>query len=426
MSADSPLEVISTLPPNFQPVTEQLLKFISPHVKSSSDGQKFFDWTGFKNAIDDYPGVDIVIEGFDSPSTSKVAFKELPLQTTNSLIVTLSMPIAKDSVIAALKPLFTDLQSAKDKGVASFKQISPGDPSKRPPVPAVHGWECRLLLLAEKPSQTSDFSALVGTVQIASPKLSTEEKWYALDEASTEEITLDVTVMKLGVEAGFQGYSPKFLIYHIFKLYKAKMPQSVTSPITYFDVVSTLPQDFKEAAGQLVNFFSPHVNEISSGVKQLNWASLKDSVDDYPGIELVIAGFSVPGAATTTFKDLPDYCAAALRDPLSVPIPSDLSSTLSRSFSDLRYAKQAGWADFKQRESTAQYGWEYRVLAMVPNPSVAEDFIALLATIQLDSPKISDESGWYEANQLYSTDISVNPVMMKLAVNKDFKAPATA
>lgn len=203
------------------------------------------------------------------------------------------------------------------------------------------------------------------------------------------------------------------------------MPQPVTSPLTYFDVVSTLPQDFKETAGQLVNFFSPHVNEISSGVKQLNWASLKDSVDDYPGIELVIAGFSVPGAATTTFKDLPDYCAAALRDPLSVPIPSDLSSTLSRSFSDLRYAKQAGWADFKQRESTAQYGWEYRVLAMVPNPSVAEDFIALLATIQLDSPKISDESGWYEANQLYSTDISVNPVMMKLAVNKDFKALTT-
>ncbi|EUC60558.1 delta-endotoxin CytB, putative [Rhizoctonia solani AG-3 Rhs1AP] len=205
MSADSPLEVISTLPPNFQPVTEQLLKFISPHVKSSSDGQKFFDWTGFKNAIDDYPGVDIVIEGFDSPSTSKVAFKELPSQTADGLIVTLSMPIAKASVIAALKPLFTDLQSAKDKGVASFKQISPGDPSKRPPVPAVHGWECRLLLLAEKPSQTSDFSALVGTVQIASPKLSTEEKWYALDEASTEEITLDVTVMKLGVEAGFQA-----------------------------------------------------------------------------------------------------------------------------------------------------------------------------------------------------------------------------
>ncbi|KEP50602.1 putative delta-endotoxin CytB [Rhizoctonia solani 123E] len=401
----SPLKVISTLPPNFQPVTEQLLKFISPHVKSSSDGPKFFDWAGFKYALDDYPGVDIVIEGFDSPSTSKVAFKELPLQTTNSLIVTLSMPIAKDSVIAALKPLFTDLQSAKDKGVASFKQISPGDPSKRPPVPAVHGWECRLLLLAEKPSRTSDFSAMVGTVQIASPKLSTEEKWYALDEASTEEITLNVTVMKLGVEAGFQGLS---------------------LALTYFDVVSTLPQDFKETAGQLVNFFSPHVNEISSGVKQLNWASLKDSVDDYPGIELVIAGFSVPGAVTTTFKDLPDYCAAALRDPLSVPIPSDLSSTLSRSFSDLRYAKQAGWADFKQRESTAQYGWEYRVLTMVPNPSVAEDFIALLATIQLDSPKISDESGWYEANQLYSTDISVNPVMMKLAVNKDFKALTTA
>ncbi|KDN42551.1 hypothetical protein RSAG8_06694, partial [Rhizoctonia solani AG-8 WAC10335] len=202
--------------------------------------------------------------------------------------------------------------------------------------------------------------------------------------------------------------------------------QPISQPHIYFNLISTLSQDFKEAAGQLVDFFSPHVNELSTGVKQLNWTSLKNSVDDYPGIELVMAGFSASGAATMSFKDLPDYCAAALRKPLSVPTPSDLSSTLSKSFSELNYAKQAGWADFKQHESTVQYGWEYRVLTMVPNPSISEDFVALLATIRLDSGKIPDEPGWYEVNQLYSTDISVNTVTMKLAVNKEFKVPTTA
>ncbi|CAE6488574.1 unnamed protein product [Rhizoctonia solani] len=197
--------------------------------------------------------------------------------------------------------------------------------------------------------------------------------------------------------------------------------QPLSQPLRYFNTISTLPQDHKEAAGHLVSFFSPHVDELSTGVKQLNWTSLKNSVDAYPGIELVIEGYRAPGASATTFKDLPDCSTAAIRDPLSVPIPSNFSSILSTVFSDLKYAKQAGWADFKHCDSPTQYDWEYRLLTMIPNPSVSDDFIASLATIQFGSQTIVNESQWYETNQLYSTDITLNPTTMKLVVNKGFK-----
>ncbi|CAE7140074.1 unnamed protein product [Rhizoctonia solani] len=563
MSAPSPLVLVSTLPPNLQPVTNELIKFVSPHVKPADNGQNFFDWPGFKNAMDNYPGVDIVIEGFNTPNTSKSPFKDLPSQIAASLIGTLNMPISDEVLIPALKATFDDLQSAKDNGTASFKQISPGKPGF-PPVPAVHGWEIRALLLAENVSRTADFAGQVSTVQIASSKLSKEEDWYQLDEQSTQEITVDLVMMKLGVSPEFTELTRRYAItsayvLHVWGDYIAKLLGSILShrlpeallksypaipvrissparlicnlsrstrcseeypttgkpsdpfnphstcliiahspysikfdllaliysgpyasllvpttylpkPLTtlvasfrvstqqnrhvvctpilvarlvgtkpylsaslylsvpplYFNLISTLPQDFKGATGHLVNFFSAHVNELPTGAKQLNWASLKDSVDNYPGIELVIEGFSAPSATTRTFKDLPDYCATALREPLSVPISSsDLSSVLSASFSDLKYAKQAGWADFKQRESTARYGWEYRILTMVPNPSLSEDFVALLSTIHLDSPNIPNEPVWYEANQLYSTDVSVKSVSMKLAVNKEFQVPTT-
>ncbi|KDN42552.1 hypothetical protein RSAG8_06695, partial [Rhizoctonia solani AG-8 WAC10335] len=198
------LNIFSDLPPNFQSVTEQLVKFISPHVQPSN-GAKSFNWPSFKNAMDNYDGVDIVIAGFNSPSTSKTPFKKLPTQCAGELIGPLSMPIAEADLALFLKKTFNDLKSAKENGWADFKQLSPGEPGKRPPVPAVYGWEYRTLLLAESSSRTSDFPALIGVMTIGSSKLAKEIDWYQLDESSDEEITLDLTSMKLAVDPGFQA-----------------------------------------------------------------------------------------------------------------------------------------------------------------------------------------------------------------------------
>ncbi|CUA74233.1 hypothetical protein RSOLAG22IIIB_05462 [Rhizoctonia solani] len=196
-------EIFSTLPPNLEPATDELVKFISPHVKSKGD-VKLFDWVSFKDAIDNYPGVDIVLEGYKSPDPSKHPFNELPSVCTGQLVESLNMPLPKEDLAAFLKQAFNDLSSAKEGGWASFKEISPGDPGKRPPIPAVTGWEFRKLLLAESRSRSSDFPALVVTTEFAS-ELSKVEDWYQLDQASAKEVTLSITMMKLGVSPSFQA-----------------------------------------------------------------------------------------------------------------------------------------------------------------------------------------------------------------------------
>ncbi|CUA67912.1 hypothetical protein RSOLAG22IIIB_07600 [Rhizoctonia solani] len=205
MSSDQrSFEIFSTLPPNLQPPADEVVKFISPHVKESGDGVKSFDWPSFKEALDNYPGVDIVIEGFKSPETSKNPFNNLPSVCARELIDPLSMPLPKEDITQFMKGVLNDLKSAKESGRADFKLISPGDPGKKPPVLAVTGWEIRVLLLSESRSRSSDFPALVGTIQLAG-ELDKEEDWYRLGEDSTKEVALDITTMKLGVSPEFQA-----------------------------------------------------------------------------------------------------------------------------------------------------------------------------------------------------------------------------
>ncbi|KAL5639606.1 hypothetical protein ACGC1H_006274 [Rhizoctonia solani] len=210
-TAQKPFEIISTLPPNLQPTAERLADFISPHVQSSN-GPQLFDWTSFKNAVDDYEGVELVIGGFHSPSTSNVPFNSLPSQCAGQIVKPLSMPIAEDHITPVLKRTLANLKSAKENGWASFKQVSEGytKPGGFPffrstTVPPVNGWEYRALILAENRSQTSDFTAMVVTIFISSSKHPEEEDWFNIDEGSSEEMTLDLKSMKLAVEPGFQA-----------------------------------------------------------------------------------------------------------------------------------------------------------------------------------------------------------------------------
>ncbi|KEP47024.1 putative delta-endotoxin CytB [Rhizoctonia solani 123E] len=210
-TAQKPFEIISTLPPNLQPTAERLVAFISPHVQSTN-GSKLFNWSSFKNAVDDYEGVELVIGGFHSPSASKTPFNSLPSQCAGHIVKPLSMPIAEDDITPVLKRALVNLKAAKENGWASFKEVSEGHtkPGSFPlyrstTVPPVNGWEYRALVLAENRSQTSDFIAMVVTIFITSSKHPKEEDWFNLDEGSSEEMTLDLKSMKLAVEPGFQA-----------------------------------------------------------------------------------------------------------------------------------------------------------------------------------------------------------------------------
>ncbi|CUA74282.1 hypothetical protein RSOLAG22IIIB_11099 [Rhizoctonia solani] len=210
-TAQKPFEIVSTLPPDLQPTGERVANYISPHVQPSN-GPNLFNWTSFKNAIDDYEGVALVIDGFHSPSSSHVPFNSLPSQCAGQITTPLPMPIAQDDVLPVLKRALTNLKSAKENGWATFKVVSEAQtkPSRIPlfpptVIPPVTGWEYRVLVLSESRSKAKDLAALVVTIFITSSKHAKEEDWFNLDQDSAEEMSLEIKSMKLAVEPGFEG-----------------------------------------------------------------------------------------------------------------------------------------------------------------------------------------------------------------------------
>ncbi|CUA74285.1 hypothetical protein RSOLAG22IIIB_11103 [Rhizoctonia solani] len=210
-TAQKPFEIVSTLPPDLQPTGERVANYISPHVQPSN-GPNLFNWTSFKNAIDDYEGVALVIDGFHSPQSRDIPFNSLPLACAGQITTPLSMPIGEDDVAPVLQRSLTNLRSAKENGWASFKVVSEGQtkPSRIPlfpptVIPPVTGWEYRVLVLSESRSKAKDLAALVVTIFITSSKHAKEEDWFNLDQNSTEHMSLEIKSMKLAVEPGFEG-----------------------------------------------------------------------------------------------------------------------------------------------------------------------------------------------------------------------------
>ncbi|KDN42553.1 hypothetical protein RSAG8_06696, partial [Rhizoctonia solani AG-8 WAC10335] len=72
-------DVLSTLPVSFQHTGAQVVRFLSDYVKlDESKGVKSFHWTEFKNAVDNLPDVDFVIEAHTVESVAPGPVVQLP------------------------------------------------------------------------------------------------------------------------------------------------------------------------------------------------------------------------------------------------------------------------------------------------------------------------------------------------------------
>ncbi|KDN44021.1 hypothetical protein RSAG8_05753, partial [Rhizoctonia solani AG-8 WAC10335] len=195
-------DVISTTQ-NCESIAGQLTQLASLHVNPSPSGTKTFDWTSFKQAIDERPEVDVTIAAFEVPFSGKTAFRTLPSHCASIIIRPLAMPITDADLSPVLEKSLNDLKCAKESGWADFGKLSLGEPPKCLPL---YGWEYRVLILAEDPTGgTKDLAGMVVGVNVSSPKLQKEEDWYPEPKGgSDQEVTLKLTLMKLDIEPGFK------------------------------------------------------------------------------------------------------------------------------------------------------------------------------------------------------------------------------
>jgi hypothetical protein len=101
-----------------------------------------------------------------------------------------------------------------------------------------------------------------------------------------------------------------------------------------------------------------------------------------------------------------------------------LTANVETTFTNLKVAKQNGWADFDQSSSGNNSSWQYRVLFAFPNPDLPNDFYSLVTTIKLEAD-IKEESSWWGLVSSSSRNFSAEITAMQLVVTKGFKAPPT-
>ncbi|KDN40805.1 hypothetical protein RSAG8_07823, partial [Rhizoctonia solani AG-8 WAC10335] len=199
-------DVISTLPPALQHTGAQVVRFASDYVKvDESKGVKSFNWTEFKNAIDDLETVDLVMEGYSSNPLAPAPVVQLPTAFASALTNKLKMPVVEDGVAETIKDVLEHLDYAKQDGVADFHVI-PADSTKKPPTKAESVWEYRLLIMAQNPRVSNDFYAQVAVLQVTAQK-EHESDWAPIKD-DLRATSVKVTMMKLAATQGFRHPVP--------------------------------------------------------------------------------------------------------------------------------------------------------------------------------------------------------------------------
>ncbi|KAF9052236.1 volvatoxin A2 precursor [Hymenopellis radicata] len=202
------------------------------------------------------------------------------------------------------------------------------------------------------------------------------------------------------------------------------------SPPTSFNEFSKLPENLVPTSVQVMKFCGHYVRlENAEDKKWFDWEGFKNAIDDYKGVDLTFDKFNSNriNQQTATVKTMVDKIVAFLRDALSVELDSKdvpaLKANIETTFTNLKAAKDNGWADFSKSSDSENSSWEYRVLFAFPNPDRSTFFYSLVTTIKLEAD-IKEESSWWGLQSSTSKNFSSSIDAMELVVKKGFRDPS--
>ncbi|TFK50752.1 delta-endotoxin CytB [Heliocybe sulcata] len=175
-----------------------VLKFCNRYVGSEEEGKSIFDWSGFKNAIDNYSGSDLSFDKFQNATINQTqaSVADMTKKIITALKGMLGISLSNDEaeVLAAnVERTFTNLKMVKECGWANFSQSAHGSSS----------WEYRLLVILPNPDLTSFFYGLVTTIKLEAD-IKEESTWWGLESSSSKNFSARIDVMNLIVMKGFK------------------------------------------------------------------------------------------------------------------------------------------------------------------------------------------------------------------------------
>ncbi|EUC60561.1 delta-endotoxin CytB, putative [Rhizoctonia solani AG-3 Rhs1AP] len=199
-------DVLSSLPPSLQHAGAQVIRFATDYVThDETKGANSFDWTAFKDAIDNLETVDLVMEGYSSSPLTPAPVIQLPTVFADALVNKLKMPISEEDVTQTVKQVLERLDYAKQDGVADFHVI-PGDSTKKPPTKTESVWEYRLLLMVQNAKVPNDFYAQLAVLEVRA-QTEHESDWAPIRD-DLKATSAKITLMKLVATRGFRRPVP--------------------------------------------------------------------------------------------------------------------------------------------------------------------------------------------------------------------------
>ncbi|THU89956.1 volvatoxin A2 precursor [Dendrothele bispora CBS 962.96] len=194
----------------------------------------------------------------------------------------------------------------------------------------------------------------------------------------------------------------------------------------YFNEFSKLPANLVTTSLQVMKFTGRFVK--LQDPKSFDWSGLQNAINAYKGDDLTFDKFkeNTINQSEATVSTMVDKIVDFLRIVLSVVLnPQDVAAlrkNIETTFTDLKTAKDNGWADFSKSSSGQNSSWEYRVLFAFPNPDLPDFFYSLVTTIKLEA-NIKEESSWWGLQSSTSKNFSAAIDAMELVVMKGFKDP---
>ncbi|KAH9950689.1 delta-endotoxin CytB [Amylocystis lapponica] len=201
-------------------------------------------------------------------------------------------------------------------------------------------------------------------------------------------------------------------------------PKLPNDPERTFDTFSKLPATLVPTSLQVMKFSGSYV-KVEGDKKAFDWSAFKAAIDAYKGDNLTFDKFknTTIVSSEVRVKVMTDKIAKFLLDALSVVIDiTELAATIEATFTNLKKAKENGWADFMKSNNEGNSSWEYRIAFTVPNHDLPTYFYSLVTTIKLVAD-IKEESSWWGLTSSTSKNFSATIDAMELVVEQGFKSP---
>ncbi|CCO34669.1 hypothetical protein BN14_08774 [Rhizoctonia solani AG-1 IB] len=174
-----------SLPGHLVNPAKQVMKFTGYFLDVQTQR---FNWSAYKDSIDNRPDTDMVIEQYEDNSIAQqdVSLEVMVDKVGDVLRRVGGVEFDKHAMTEKITDSFTGLQEKEDSGFAHYDKQGGGT-----------AFTYRVMFAVPNPHIPSDFYALVSTVKLMATDINSKEAWFGLDKNSRQNFSAEVDAMKL-------------------------------------------------------------------------------------------------------------------------------------------------------------------------------------------------------------------------------------